>query len=105
VNSLKTLASDADTSNTNGYVCPRGTAAVPLFYLSAGMWVNKKQPGGTSGLAPLPEAPELTTFWHSERDRLSSIVAGSRSGPSSARAASDLARAERILGVISTPGG
>jgi len=50
-------------------------------------------------------SPEHATFWRLERDRLAGMVARPRSGPSFARAVAGLARAERILGAISTPGG
>lgn len=50
-------------------------------------------------------SPELSRFWRLERDRLASIVARARFGPSLARARSGLGRAERILAAISTPDG
>jgi tRNA (adenine22-N1)-methyltransferase len=49
--------------------------------------------------------PEHLRFWQKERDRLAAIVARSRTGPSFARAAAGLARAERILSAISPRGG
>jgi tRNA (adenine22-N1)-methyltransferase len=49
-------------------------------------------------------SPEIGRYWRSEQVRLAGIVAGSRSGPSSVRARDDLARALRVIAVISPPG-
>ena len=50
-------------------------------------------------------SPEMGRLWRLERDRLTSILEGSGSGPSLARARSALALALRVLAAISTRGG
>ncbi len=50
-------------------------------------------------------SPEMGRSWQRERDRLTSIAAGSGSGPSFQRARFSLARALRVLAAISKPGG
>jgi tRNA (adenine22-N1)-methyltransferase len=46
---------------------------------------------------------EMQRLWRDERDRLASIVARARQGPSSARARSGMALALRVLAAISRP--